>query len=153
MTFDLSLSAFPPPEYHFAHVPRTHHRRRGVGSVVVHKCARRPGVFTDICLASRTESKCKAVAAQLDRPIRTAQVDADHPDRVAALIRDFRPQLVINVALPYQDLCIMDAMLMLDGRWWGDGVFNIEQLDPDPFIEAIGRYGLPWQITPWNDSI
>ncbi len=83
----------------------------GVGQVVVHKCARVPDVFERICLASRTKSKCDAIAKQLPRPIDTAQLDADDPAQTTALIRSFKPDLVINVALPYQDLAIMDACL------------------------------------------
>ncbi len=83
----------------------------GVGKVVTHKCAQVPDVFTDICLASRTVSKCDAIAAELDRPITTARVDADSVDELTALFESFRPELVINVALPYQDLTIMDACL------------------------------------------
>ncbi|NNJ70524.1 MAG: saccharopine dehydrogenase family protein [Kiritimatiellales bacterium] len=83
----------------------------GVSGVVVHKCAALPEVFSDILLASRTKSKCDAIAAQLDRPIQTAQVDADNVPELVALIQSFGPELVINVALPYQDLHIMDACL------------------------------------------
>ncbi|MDA3850837.1 MAG: saccharopine dehydrogenase family protein [Spirochaetaceae bacterium] len=83
----------------------------GVGSVVAHKCAQLPEVFSEIMLASRTKSKCDAIAHQLPRPIVTAQVDADNVEDLTALIKDFSPELVINVALPYQDLHIMDACL------------------------------------------
>ena len=83
----------------------------GVGGVVTHKCAQVPQVFGDIVLASRNLDKCRAVAAQLARPIRTELVDADDPQQVAALIRKVRPDLVLHVALPYQDLAIMEACL------------------------------------------
>jgi len=83
----------------------------GVGGVVTHKCAQMKDVFTDICLASRTESKCKGVAAQLKRAIQTARVDADNPQEVIRLIKKFNPDILINVALPYQDLSIMEACL------------------------------------------
>jgi len=76
----------------------------GVGRVVVHKCAQNPGVFTEICLASRTLSKCQDIQRELSRPIQVARIDADNVSELAALIKDFKPQLVINVALPYQDL-------------------------------------------------
>ncbi|NQX87113.1 MAG: saccharopine dehydrogenase family protein [Halioglobus sp.] len=82
-----------------------------VGSVVTQKCAQVPQVFSDIVLASRTESKCKAIAAQIDQPIHTAQVDADNVSDLISLLRREKPKLVINVALPYQDLSIMDACL------------------------------------------
>ena len=87
----------------------------GVGSVVAHKCAMVPEVFGNITLASRTQSKCDAIAAEIKqrtgREIATAQVDADDPVQTAALIRQTGAKLVINVALPYQDLAIMDACL------------------------------------------
>ena len=83
----------------------------GVSGVVVHKCAALPEVFSEIMLASRTKSKCDAIAAQLKRPIQTAQVDADNVPELVALIKSFSPDLVLNVALPYQDLHIMDACL------------------------------------------
>ncbi|MCE8013299.1 saccharopine dehydrogenase family protein [Halomonas daqingensis] len=83
----------------------------GVGGVVTHKCAQHPEVFSEICLASRNEAKCKAIAAQLDRPIQTAQVDADSVDDLVALIESFKPDVLIHVALPYQDLTIMEACL------------------------------------------
>ena len=83
----------------------------GVGSVVAHKCAQVPEVFSNIWLASRTQSKWDAIAAQIDRPIQTARVDADNVPELVALIRQVKPDLLINVALPYQDLHIMDACL------------------------------------------
>lgn len=86
----------------------------GVASVVVHKCCQNSEVFGEICIASRTLSKCDALKAKLDggkTKIRTAQVDADNVDELIALINDFKPDIVINVALPYQDLTIMDACL------------------------------------------
>ncbi|NQU39476.1 MAG: saccharopine dehydrogenase family protein [Lentisphaerae bacterium] len=83
----------------------------GVSGVVVHKCAQHPEVFERIVLASRTLSKCDAIAAQLVTPIETAQVDADNVPTLVALIRRVQPALVLNVALPYQDLHIMDACL------------------------------------------
>ncbi|MEQ5803736.1 saccharopine dehydrogenase family protein [Halomonas sp. H10-9-1] len=83
----------------------------GVGGVVTHKCAQHPEVFSEIMLASRNEAKCKAIAAQLDRPIQTARVDADSVDELVALIESFKPDVLIHVALPYQDLTIMEACL------------------------------------------
>lgn len=87
----------------------------GVGSVVVHKCAMLPEVFGHITLASRTLAKCEAIATEVKRrtgqDIATAQVDADDSAQTAELIRATGAQLVINVALPYQDLAIMDACL------------------------------------------
>lgn len=83
----------------------------GVGQVVAHKCAQVSDIFTDICLASRTKEKCDKIAAQIKRPIKTEKVDADNVPELVALIKRFKPDLVINVALPYQDLHIMDACL------------------------------------------
>ncbi|NWN83706.1 MAG: saccharopine dehydrogenase family protein [Halomonas sp.] len=83
----------------------------GVGGVVTHKCAQHPEVFSEIMLASRNEAKCQAIAEQLDRPIQTATVDADDVDALVALIESFKPDVLIHVALPYQDLTIMEACL------------------------------------------
>ena len=87
----------------------------GVGNVVAHKCAMLPEVFGEITLASRTVSKCEAIAASVKqrtgRSIATAAVDADDPAATAALIRATGARLLINVALPYQDLSLMDACL------------------------------------------
>ena len=84
----------------------------GVGAVVTFKCAGVPEVFGDIMLASRTKSKCDKIAAAIgNNRIQTAKVDADNVPELIALINDFKPDIVINVALPYQDLTIMDACL------------------------------------------
>ncbi|MCO7174945.1 saccharopine dehydrogenase family protein [Sporolactobacillus kofuensis] len=86
----------------------------GVASVVVHKCCQNPDVFEEICIASRTVSKCDALKAKLDggkTKITTAQVNADNVPELIALIEKVKPDIVINVALPYQDLTIMDACL------------------------------------------
>ncbi len=82
-----------------------------VGNVVAQKCAQVPEVFDQITLASRRLAKCEGIAQRVKRPIRTAQVDADDTRQVVALIESHKPDLVINVALPYQDLAIMDAVL------------------------------------------
>jgi saccharopine dehydrogenase (NAD+, L-lysine-forming) len=109
----------------------------GVGQVVAHKCAQLPEVFHEICLASRTVSKCDAIAAQLPRPIRTAQVDADNVPEMVALINDFQPDLVLNVALPYQDLNIMDACLET-------GVHYLDTANYEPLDEAKFEYKWQW---------
>jgi saccharopine dehydrogenase (NAD+, L-lysine-forming) len=86
----------------------------GVASVAVHKCVQNSEVFSEICIASRTKSKCDALKAKLDggkTKITTAQVDADNVDEVIALIKKEQPDIVMNLALPYQDLTIMDACL------------------------------------------
>jgi len=82
--------------------------------VTAHKCAQNSDVFSEIMIASRTKSRCDALAAKLvggKTKIQTAQVDADDVNQVIALIEGFRPDIVINLALPYQDLTIMDACL------------------------------------------
>lgn len=86
----------------------------GVAGVVVHKCCQNPDVFEEICIASRTKSKCDALKKQCEgsrTKIQTAQVDADHVEELIALINDFKPDIVMNIALPYQDLTIMEACL------------------------------------------
>lgn len=86
----------------------------GVASVVVHKCCQNHEIFEEICIASRTKSKCDALKEKLDggkTKITTAQVDADKVDELIKLIESYKPDIVINVALPYQDLTIMDACL------------------------------------------
>ncbi|MCO7127567.1 saccharopine dehydrogenase family protein [Sporolactobacillus shoreicorticis] len=86
----------------------------GVAGVVVHKCCQNSEVFEEICIASRTVAKCDALKAKLDggkTRITTAQVDASDVPELIALIKKVRPDIVINVALPYQDLTIMDACL------------------------------------------
>ena len=87
----------------------------GVGNVVAHKCAMQADVFGEITLASRTVSKCEAIAADVKArtgvEIATAQVDADNVAETAELIRKTGAKLLINVALPYQDLTLMDACL------------------------------------------
>ncbi|MDN3954949.1 saccharopine dehydrogenase family protein [Sporolactobacillus laevolacticus] len=86
----------------------------GVASVVVHKCCQNSEVFEEICIASRTVSKCEALKKKLDggkTKITTAQVDANNVPELIALIEKVKPDIVINVALPYQDLTIMDACL------------------------------------------
>ncbi len=84
----------------------------GVGAVVAFKCAMLPDVFEEIMLASRTKSKCDKIANAIGQNrIKTAQVDADNVEETVALINDFKPDLLINVALPYQDLTLMEACL------------------------------------------
>lgn len=109
----------------------------GVGGVVTHKCAQLPEVFTDIILASRNEEKCKAIAAQLPRAIRTAQVDADNVAQMTALLEAEKPDLVINVALPYQDLPIMDACLAA-------GIDYLDTANYEPPEEAKFEYSWQW---------
>jgi len=108
----------------------------GVGQVVAYKCAQVPEVFTDIMLASRTKSKCDRIAQQLPRPIETAGVDADNVPELVKLIKKFKPDMIINVALPYQDLHIMDACLET-------GIDYLDTANYEPVDEA--RFCYQWQ--------
>ena len=84
----------------------------GVGTVVAHKCAQNPDVFNEIVLASRTKSKCDDIAKAIGKDnIVTDSVDADSVPQLVELFKKHQPDIVINVALPYQDLTIMDACL------------------------------------------
>ncbi|NET01388.1 MAG: saccharopine dehydrogenase family protein [Sphaerospermopsis sp. SIO1G2] len=110
----------------------------GVGNVVAKKCAQEKSVFTDILLASRTKEKCDAIAKDITHPnIATAKVDADKSSEVATLIKDFQPDVVINVALPYQDLSIMDACLET-------GVNYLDTANYEPPDEAKFEYKWQW---------
>ena len=108
-----------------------------MGGVVTHKCAQAPDIFTDVCLASRTLDKCERIARQLKRPIRTARVDADSPANVIRLIRRFKPNVVINVALPYQDLSIMEACL-------ATGTDYLDTANYEPPEKAKFEYRWQW---------
>lgn len=87
----------------------------GVAGVAIQKCCQNSDVFTEIMIASRTKSKCDALKAKIEgttkTKIQTAKVDADNVDELVALINSFKPDVVLNLALPYQDLTIMDACL------------------------------------------
>lgn len=112
----------------------------GVSQVVVHKCCQNPEVFEEICIASRTKSKCDALKEKLDggrTKIQTAQVDADKTEEVIELIKQFRPDIVINVALPYQDLTIMDACL-------ATGVHYLDTANYEPLDTAKFEYKWQW---------
>ena len=110
----------------------------GVGTVVAHKMAGLPEVFTEIMLASRTKSKCDVIAARIGgNRIQTARVDADQVPQLVELIRSFQPDLVVNVALPYQDLTIMDACLET-------GVSYLDTANYEPKDEAKFEYSWQW---------
>ena len=114
----------------------------GVGQVVTHKCAQMAETFSEITLASRTESKCRAIAAQCDRasypiPIATAQVEADNVPELVQLIDKVQPDLIVNVALPYQDLTIMDACL-------ATGVHYLDTANYEPRDTAKFEYKWQW---------
>ena len=110
----------------------------GVGTVVVHKMASLPDVFTEIMLASRTKSKCDAIAEKAGKNrVQTEQVDADMVPQLVKLIRSFKPDIVVNVALPYQDLHIMDACLET-------GVAYLDTANYEPLDEAKYQYSWQW---------
>ena len=110
----------------------------GVGTVVAKKVAQNSDVFTDIMLASRTKSKCDKIASEIKNVrIQTAAVDADNVPELVALMREFKPELVINVALPYQDLHIMDACLEA-------GVNYLDTANYEPLDEAKFEYSWQW---------
>ena len=109
----------------------------GVGTVVTQKIAANP-VFTDVMLASRTKSKCDAVAAAIGgNRVKTAEVDADSVPQLCELFRAFKPDIVVNVALPYQDLTIMDACLEA-------GVNYLDTANYEPPEEAKFEYKWQW---------
>lgn len=113
----------------------------GVGTVVANKVAQNSDVFTEIMLASRTKSKCDVIAEDVKKrtgvQIATAQVDADNVPELVALLNSFKPELVINVALPYQDLTIMDACLEA-------GVNYLDTANYEPKDEAHFEYSWQW---------
>ncbi len=110
----------------------------GVGTVVVSKMASLPEVFTEILLASRTKSKCDLIADKVGRGrVKTAQVDADNVPQLVKLIKSFNPDLVVNVALPYQDLHIMDACLET-------GTAYLDTANYEPLDEAKFEYSWQW---------
>ncbi|MCB0548464.1 MAG: saccharopine dehydrogenase family protein [Phaeodactylibacter sp.] len=114
----------------------------GVGRVVTYKCAQHPEIFSEILLASRTQSKCDAIVADVKKDtghskIGTARVDADNVPELVQLIRKFQPEMVIHVALPYQDLTIMDACLET-------GVHYLDTANYEPKDEAKFEYSWQW---------
>ena len=109
----------------------------GVGTVVAHKIAQNPDVFTEIVLASRTQSKCDAIADAIGgNRIVTDRVDADKVEDLVSLFKKHKPDIVVNVALPYQDLTIMDACLHC-------GVNYLDTANYEPLDEA--KYEYKWQ--------
>ncbi len=112
----------------------------GVAQVAIRKCCQVSDVFTEICIASRTKEKCDALAEKLrgttDTVITTARVDADVTEEVIKLIRDYQPDLVMNIALPYQDLTIMDACLACGVNYLDTANYEPEDTD-DPAWRAV----------------
>ncbi len=113
----------------------------GVATVAAHKCAQLPGVFSDVLVASRTLSKCEAIQSAIrqkyGREIQIERVDADNVPELASAIEKFEPDVVLNLALPYQDLHIMDACLET-------GVDYIDTANYEPLDVAHFEYSWQW---------
>lgn len=113
----------------------------GVAGVTVHKCCQNSDIFEEICIASRTKSKCDALKQKLDggkTKISTAQLDADNVDEIIDLINKFKPDVVINLALPYQDLTIMDACLATKVNY-------VDTANYEPIDTAKFEYKWQWE--------
>ena len=112
----------------------------GVGSVAVHKMAMNPEIFSDVHLASRTVSKCDAIAesvkARTGQTVSTYAIDAEDVPALTALIQQIGPKLVVNLALPYQDLTIMDACLAA-------GVHYMDTANYEP--KDVAKFEYHWQ--------
>lgn len=112
----------------------------GVASVAIHKCCQNSEVFEEICIASRTVAKCDALRDKLQpqtkTKISTAQVDANNVPELTALIKKVQPDVVLNLALPYQDLTIMEACLAA-------GVHYIDTANYEP--EDTAKFEYKWQ--------
>jgi len=110
----------------------------GVGRVVTKKCADLPEIFSNIMLASRTKEKCDMIAKEVGQGrVQTAQVDAENVPELVSLIEQFQPEVVVHVALPYQDLTIMDACLET-------GVHYLDTANYEPKDEAKFEYSWQW---------
>lgn len=110
----------------------------GVATVAAHKVAKNADVFSDIMIASRTQSKCDDIVRAIGNPrIKTARVDADNIDELVRLFDEFKPDLVMNLALPYQDLTIMEACLR-------HGCSYLDTANYEPKDEAHFEYSWQW---------
>jgi saccharopine dehydrogenase (NAD+, L-lysine-forming) len=112
----------------------------GVASVAIHKCCQNSDVFEEIMIASRTKSKCDALKAKLaggKTKIHTAQVNADNVSELVALIQAFQPDVVLNLALPYQDLTIMEACLATKAHY-------VDTANYEPLDTAKFEYSWQW---------
>lgn len=114
----------------------------GVASVAIHKCCQNSNVFEEICIASRTKSKCDALKEKLEpvtsTKITTAQINADNTDELISLIEKVKPDAVLNLALPYQDLTIMDACLATKTHY-------IDTANYEPEDTAKFEYKWQWE--------
>ena len=110
----------------------------GVATVAAHKVAKNADVFSDIMIASRTQSKCDDIVRAIGNPkIKTAHVNADNIDELVRLFDEFKPDLVMNLALPYQDLTIMEACLR-------HGCSYLDTANYEPKDEAHFEYSWQW---------
>ncbi|MCI6643714.1 MAG: saccharopine dehydrogenase family protein [Alloprevotella sp.] len=110
----------------------------GVATVAAHKVAKNTDVFDEIMIASRTKSKCDDIVKAIGNPnIKTAQVDADSVEQLVALFNEFKPDLVMNLALPYQDLTIMEACLQ-------SGCNYLDTANYEPKDVAHFEYSWQW---------
>ena len=128
----------------------------GVASVAIHKCCQNSDVFTEIMIASRTVSKCDALKEKLQgttkTKITTAKVDADNVDELVALMESYKPDAVLNVALPYQDLTIMDACLKAGVNYIDTANYEPEDTD-DPTWRAIYEKAARKRASPHTSII
>lgn len=112
----------------------------GVASVAIQKCCQNSAVFQEMMIASRTKAKCDALRQKLegktDTKITTAQVNADNKDEVVALIQGYQPELVMNIALPYQDLTIMEACLECRVNYMDTANYEPENIE-EPAWRAV----------------
>jgi saccharopine dehydrogenase (NAD+, L-lysine-forming) len=109
----------------------------GVANVVARKCAQNQADYSELLIATRTKSRADRIAASITNiPVHTTRVDADHAPEVAAVIRDYKPELVMNIALPYQDLSIMDACLET-------GVDYLDTANYEP--KDVAKFEYSWQ--------
>ena len=110
----------------------------GVATVAAFKINQNADVFTDFMIASRRKEKCDKIVKAIGNPnIKTAQVDADDVEQLKALFNDFKPEMVINLALPYQDLTIMEACLAC-------GCNYLDTANYEPKDEAHFEYSWQW---------
>ena len=110
----------------------------GVATVAIHKLAMNPDVFTDVMIASRTKSKCDAIVKSIKGcNFQTAQIDADNEEALTKLMEEYKPEIVMNLALPYQDLTIMNACLRA-------GASYLDTANYEPIDEAHFEYSWQW---------